>query len=66
MWWWSDYGAVWNGCFSPFPRTSVSYEEFAVQLDPHLPTHCIRYFFFFNAGREGRTNGPRVDAIHGL
>jgi hypothetical protein len=39
-----DIGAVWDGCFAPFPRQSVSCEEFLAHFGD-FPPDCFNYFF---------------------
>ena len=39
-----DFGAVWHGCFSPFPRTAASFQEFVAHFDA-FPEPCLKFFF---------------------
>eukprot|EP00952_Eustigmatos_sp_NYUAD-ZCMA_P012679 50838-Eustigmatos_ZCMA.PRE.1 len=52
----TDYGAVWNGCFAPFPRTAASQEEFWAHFDD-FPKECFDYFF-----RPGASGSDHISA----
>lgn len=56
-----DFGAVWHGCFSPFPRTAASFQEFVAHFDL-FPEECLN-FFFFGGGREGEREGVKMQDV---
>ncbi|EWM27122.1 hypothetical protein Naga_100046g45 [Nannochloropsis gaditana] len=54
-----DFGAVWQGCFSPFPRTAASFQEFVAQFSA-FPETCLSFFFYGGDSAGGRTRGEEA------